>query len=110
MIVVERGTNHTWNEFANAVEFVEQVEMSGLTVWGALADALGDWLDQGGLARGTDGPQCDPLRQVLRLLLETLPEAGAPGGVRLDAVLEAAMSEWVGSAAVRTNDGLPFVG
>lgn len=93
-----------WREFAAAVAYVAEIERPGLTVWDALAEALHHWLDDRPAA--TLGR--DDLRTVLADVMERSPEAGAPGGVPLGAILEAAMREWSTSAAECVNDGLPF--
>jgi 1-phosphofructokinase len=50
----------------------------------------------------------DMLRAVLQQVLGTTPELGAPGGVGIDAILDAAMSAWIDAATERINDGRPF--
>jgi hypothetical protein len=92
-------------EFAAAVEFVAAVERPGLTIWCALAEAVGDWLD---IDAGRGCLDEDTLRSVLQQVLVTTPEVGAPGGVGIDAILDAAMSAWIDVSAKRINDGRPF--
>ena len=99
-------------EFAAAVEFVAVVERPGLTTWRALAEAVSDWLDIDidiDVGRGRAGSRDeDMLRAVLQQVLGTTPELGAPGGVGIDAILDAAMSAWIDAATERINDGRPF--
>lgn len=102
------GSDHsidTCREFIAAVEFVAELERSTGSVWDAIADALVEWAD---LAPARVGSNADPLRSVLRHLLEATPEVGAPGGVRLGAIVEAAITEWAVAASTRVNDGHPF--
>lgn len=102
------GSDHsidTCREFIAAVEFVEELERSTGSVWDAIADALVEWADH---APARFPSSADPLRSVLRQLLETTPEVGAPGGVHLGAVIEAAITEWTAAASARVNDGHPF--
>ncbi|MAT05400.1 MAG: hypothetical protein CL424_10210 [Acidimicrobiaceae bacterium] len=92
-------------EFIAAVEFVSELERSSGSVWDAIADALAEWAD---LVPARAGSSADPLRSVLRELLETTPEVGAPGGVHLGAIIEAAITDWAAAASARVNDGHPF--
>jgi len=96
-----------WTEFAAAVEAVADLERPGLSVWSALAEALAGWLDDGTLV-GSVGCQDTP-RSVLQQVLAVTPEVGAPGGVGLDAIFDAAASAWIDDAASRINDGRAFV-
>jgi hypothetical protein len=98
----------TWLEFAAAVEFVAEIERPDLTVWTAVTEALSGWIDAGGTRSANGCPGGDPLRVLLGQIIETTPEVGAPGGAPLDAILDAAMSNWSTMAAQRLNDGLPF--
>ena len=109
MNLTDRSTIDMWSEFAYAVQFVESVERSGLTLWDALTEALVGWLDEDRRARALGQRKCDQLRNVLRQIVEETPEVGAPGGVCVGAILDAAMSDWVDAAALRLNDGHPFV-
>ena len=95
-----------WNEFAAAVTYLAEVEQPALNIWDALAEALGAWLDDGSIMRAND---LDPLRTVLVHLSHSTPEAGAPGGTHLSAILDAAMSTWATEASHRTNDNQPFL-
>jgi hypothetical protein len=90
-------------EFLAAVEHVTASERPELTVWGALAEALADWLS----STAYDS-QPDLLRGSLSRLIEVYPESGAPGGSLLSDVLDAAILAWAERAALRSNDGLPF--
>ena len=92
-------------EFFAAVEFVSELECPTGSVWDSIADALAEWAD---LAPARAASSADPLRSVLRELLETTPEVGAPGGVHLGAIIEAAITEWAAAASARVNDGHTF--
>jgi hypothetical protein len=107
MRTANRTSIDACREFAAAVDFVTEFENPNLTVWGALAGALATWAD---LAPVRAVPGVDPLRSVLRELLDSTPEAGAPGGVQLGDVIEAAMVEWVQGISARLNDGRTFAG
>ena len=82
-----RGTSDTLRAFVAAVEFLSEVERPGLTVWDAFREALDDW---GGVEAAWSGG--DPLRSVVEYLLQVLPEAGAPGGLRVADVWDAALA------------------
>lgn len=92
-------------EFVAAVDFLAEMDCPRPSVWDAVADALAQWA---GLAPARSESSADPLRSVLRELIETTPEVGAPGGVRLGAVIEAAITDWAAAASTRVNDGQPF--
>ena len=95
----------TLTEFVAAVDYAAAVERPGLDLWEALAEALSQWLSDG---RMTGSVGEDPLRSALRHLLQAIPEAGAPGGQYLAAILDAAASSWTEDMSRRLNDGLPF--
>ena len=104
-MTVERSID-CWREFAAAIAYVADLEQPHLTVWDALADALGAWVDEDEAV--SDATAADPLRRVLLEVAQRTPEAGAPGGVALGVILEAAMCDWTERASARLNDGYPF--
>ena len=102
-----RASSDVWREFDAAVTYVSEMERPGLTTWQALVEALQDWAPDGvGLVGGSD---LDPFRTAIAYLCEVTPELGAPGGVSLESVLDAAMNIWSAAASARLNDGFPFV-
>jgi hypothetical protein len=100
-----RNSIDVWHEFAAAIDFVTEFENPNLSLWGALADALASWAD---LTSVQEVAGVDPLRSVLRELLDSTPEAGAPGGIQLGAVIEAAIVDWAQGISARLNDGYTF--
>jgi hypothetical protein len=107
MSSTSRPSFDTWSEFLAAVEHVAAVERPDSGPWDALAEALAVWSDDGS-ARPSVSFGEDVLRSVLRRIMDTTAEHGAPGGLRIDAILDAAMSTWIESATSRVNDGQPF--
>lgn len=92
-------------EFLAAVEYIVDIEDQTMTVWDALAGAIAAWLDPALVGETYGG---DPLRSVLRELLDSTPDVGAPGGVRVGDAIEAAITAWATAASDRVNDGHPF--
>lgn len=101
--MTEQSLN-TWHEFGAAVAYVAEIEQSGLALWDALAEALRSWLDDRSTAAGSG----DELRSALAEVMHRSPEVGAPGGVPLGLILEAAIGDWAIAAADRFNDGRHF--
>ncbi len=101
-----RASSDVWREFDAAVTYVAEMERPSLTTWQALVEALQDWAPDG--ARIVRDGALDPLRAALLYLSEITPEAGAPGGVTLGSILDAAMQRWSESVSTRLNDGFPF--
>lgn len=95
---------NTWQEFGAAVAYVTEIEQPSLALWDALAEALRSWLDDRSAAAGGG----DELRSALAEVMHRSPEVGAPGGMPLGMILEAAMGDWAITAAERLNDGRHF--
>ena len=101
-----------WRQVASAVEYIAAVERSGFTVWDAITAAIAEWNSAEPCADGA--PCCgqfvepDYLRSTLRDLLNLAPPFGAPGGVSLEGLLFAALSEWVATQSARVNQGRAF--
>jgi len=101
-----RPSSEVWREFNAAVTYVAEMERPGLSTWQALAEAVQHWAPDG--ARSFGDGALDPLRAALAYICDVTPELGAPGGVGLGSILDAAMSAWSESASKRLNDGFPF--
>lgn len=100
-MITERSLE-AWHEFGCAVAHVVEVERPDLTVWDALSEALLAWSGSEARIGGTGG---DPLRAVLDHLLCTTAEMGAPSGVAIAEIMEAAISTWSSQIADDLNNG-----
>ncbi|MBU3688396.1 MAG: hypothetical protein B7C54_11710 [Acidimicrobiales bacterium mtb01] len=106
----------TWLDVVAAVEYVAAAYRPGLTVWGALDEAVRWWmaarLDPLGEFRPspTDMPWADPdpLRSSLREFLVTVGPVGSIGGHSLADALNDALDAWLWEMAKQFNDGHVF--
>jgi hypothetical protein len=101
-----------WREAASAVDYLADTTRDGLTVWGALTEAITAWMagdDDEGHDAHVPWDDPDPLRTALERLLATSPPATSPGGVPLGELLGAALASWVRERADEVNDGHPFL-
>lgn len=100
-----------WRRVASAVEYIGAVESAGFTIWDGVADAIASWTDDGSVD-GADMCECpgevDRLRYLIGVLFSRLPPAGAPGGVAVEAALEAALSNWLERVEADLNGGCRF--
>lgn len=110
------GYSETWLDVVAAVDYIAATHRPGLTVWGALEEAVRWWmaarLDPLGEfpSPPTDLPwaDLDPMRTCLQELLATLGPVGSMDGHPLEDALNAALGAWQLEMSRQFNDGQMF--
>ena len=100
-----------WAEVIAAVEFLREGLRPGLTVWGALNEAIEAWLKDD-LAPSAGGPPAwtdpDPLQTNLEVMLRTVAGRFIHGSQNIAMVLDAALGSWLDDVRVQCNHNQPF--
>lgn len=107
--------SEAWIDVATAVEYLRATHRPGLTVWGALAEAVRWWIEgaswQADAGRGGGSlpwSDPDPLRTALESLLGVVGQAGTLDGRDLPTVMDGALCSWLDAMAEAFNDGSGF--
>jgi hypothetical protein len=106
-----------WLEVVAAVDYLAAVHRPGLTVWGALDEAVRWWTAE--LLDPCDGftgrrvvelpwNDRDPLRSAIEGLLSSVPSADTPAADSLGDAFAASLAAWLVVMADEFNDGHRF--